>query len=734
MKINSPEDPNALFRQAFQLQQNGRMGDAELLFRKILKISPSYIGAKTMLGTICIQDNRNIEGIKLLESSLLRDPKQFWAHNSLGVGYLNTKQFQRAFSSFNKAIVHKPDYIDAYFNLAKVQRALGRFQDAVSSYTKCISIDPSHADAYINRGTIFLEDLHQYERSLSDYQQFIKLFPSSSYGFYNSANALKAIGKHSAALVDYDHAIELKPDYAEAYVNRGSSFYDLKQYDAALVDYDYAIELKPDYADAYVMRGAVFFVLKKYDAALIDYDRVIKLELGKDRILGDFLITKMFLCDWVNYQQLLNQLKNKILKNNKVSSPFQVLSLIDNPKIQKHSAESYIKEECPISDLLPKLEKRSKHAKIRIGYFSADFREHPVSYLTAELFESHNRDQFEVIAFSFGVDTQDNLRKRLEKGFDHFIDVQDKTDQEIAMLAREMEIDIAIDLGGFTQDSRTNIFAMRAAPIQLSYIGYLGTMGADYFDYLIADPILIPQDQQQYYSEKIVYLPYYQVNDNKREISDKVYSREELGLPLKGFVFCCFNDVYKISPSIFDSWMRIMGAVKGSVLFLLDANETATKNLIKEAEARGVNSDRLFFAKRLPLPEYLARYRMADLFLDTLPYNAGTTASDALRMGLPVLTQMGQSFASRMAASVLNAVGLPELITTTQEEYESLAISLAKIPVEIQKIKNKLAANLPASDLYNTQKFTRNIESAYRSMYQRYQNDLPTDHIYVDCI
>ena len=725
---------NILFQQAFQFQQNGNLKEAEILYTKIIQISPAHLGAKTMLGTIYIQSKRDQEGIKLLEYSLRKDPKQFWAYNSLGLGFLNTKQYQKALFSFNKAIGIKPDYIDAYFNIGKTQRELGRYDDAIQSYSKCLALNPRYADALINRGNVYLQDLHENERALSDFQQFLKLSPEAWYGFYNLGNALKALQDYDLAIENYQLAIQLNPDFFDSYLNAGVALDKLKRYDLALKNYELVIALNPNYAEAHANYGDTLRSLNKHDEALKNYHSAFKLKPGIDFLPGSFIHTKMHLCDWENYEGLVSEFINELEPSRMTSVPFNVLSLTDNPKIQRFHTENYVNKKLPLSYRLSKLSKYSMHSKIRIAYFSADFREHPVSYLTAELFELHDRDRFEVIAFSFGVDTQDNLRKRLEKGFDQFIDVKDKTDQEIAILAREMEIDIAIDLGGFTQDSRTNIFAMRAAPIQLSYIGYLGTMGAEYFDYLIAEPTIIPQDQQQYYSEKIVYLPSYQVNDTKREISNRVFTPEELGIPRNGFVFCCFNNIYKITPSTFDSWMRILKGVDQSVLFLLDANETATKNLKKEAEARGVSSDKLVFAKHLPLPEYLARYRIADLFLDTLPYNAGTTASDALRMGLPVLTQMGQSFASRMAASLLNAVGLPELITTTQEEYESLAISLAKNPVEIQKIKNKLAANLPASDLYNTQKFTRNIEAAYQSMYQRYQNDLPPDNIYVVCI
>jgi predicted O-linked N-acetylglucosamine transferase (SPINDLY family) len=439
----------------------------------------------------------------------------------------------------------------------------------------------------------------------------------------------------------------------------------------------------------------------------------------------------MHLCDWNNFDALIHKITERILNQQTIVTPFVILALIDKPEIHKQSTKIYIEREYPANTILTTILKYSKHQKIRIGYFSADFREHAVSYLTAELFESHDRDQFQIFAFSFGPNTSDKLKTRLENGFDQFFDVQNKTDLEVALLARHFEIDIAVDLGGLTANCRTGIFAFRAAPIQLSYIGYLGTMGTDYYDYLIADPVIIPKDYQQYYSEKIVYLPSYQVNDTKREVSEKKFTRSELGLPDSGFVFCCLNNTYKITPSTFDSWMRILLIVEGSVLLLLETNQKSKDNLKKEAEARGVNADRLIFVKILPQHEYLARYRIADLFLDSWPYNAGTTASDALRMGLPLVTLIGKSFASRMAASLLNSVGLPELITLTPETYESLAIELATNPQKLADIKTKLANNLSTCLLYNTKLFTQHIESAYQVIYQRYQDDLAPDNIYV---
>jgi protein O-GlcNAc transferase len=681
---------------ALTLCQTGQLLEAKKIYSKLIKAIPSNSEVLTNLGTIELQLGNFESGVKFLKKSISINPNQPHAISNLGNRLLELGCYIDAISYYDKAILINSGFVSAYYNKGKALTKLNDFEGAINCYNKAIEIAPDYLMAYINLGVI-LNELKRYEEAICQFNFAIKLEPYFSEAYYNLGVSLDIQKRYGDALANYDRAIQLKPDYAEAFKNRGATFHELKRYDDALANYDRAIQLKPE----------------------IDY------------LLGDLIHTKMLLCDWENYNQFLNKLIDKTENNEKVSSPFVVLTLTDNPKIQKHSAEIFVKEKHPVSAALPKIKKHLKHQKIRIGYFSADFCNHPVSYLTAELFELHNRDQFEIFAFSFGVNTQDPLRQRLEKSFDQFIDVREKSDEQIALLAREIGIDIAVDLGGFTQGYRVNIFAMRAAPIQVSYIGYLGTMGAEYFEYLVADQFLIPQDKQQCYSEKIVYLPSYQVNDSQREVSEKIFTREEVGLPENSFVFCCFNSIYKITPATFDSWMRILNEVDDSVLLLLDDNETATKNLKKEAVSRGIDANRIVFGKHMPLPEYLARYRIADLFLDTLPYNAGTTASDALRVGLPVLTQMGESLASRIAASLLKAVGLPELITTIPKAYESLAIELATNPGQLRKIKNKLVSNLPTSPLYNTNLFTQHIEFAYQEMYQHYQDELSPDHIYI---
>jgi predicted O-linked N-acetylglucosamine transferase (SPINDLY family) len=439
----------------------------------------------------------------------------------------------------------------------------------------------------------------------------------------------------------------------------------------------------------------------------------------------------MHTCDWKDFGINVLELSRKIQNNIKASTCLPVLALPISLSDKRKVAELWSDDKYPYNSSLGPISKTPSKSKICIGYYSADFHTHPVSILSVGLFEHHDKSKFELIAFSMSTEAHDEMRERIAKSFDQFIDVSSMSDKEVAILSRKLGVDIVVDLGGHTQNGRTGIFSFRAAPIQLSYIGFLGTMGAKYYDYLIADKTIIPVKSQVYYSEKIVYLPSYQVNDSKQEISSIALSRQALNLPSSGFVYCCFNANYKITPSTFDGWMRILKSVPESVLLLYAENQSAAENLKMEAEKRGVNPARLIFGEKLIRSQYLARFRSADLFLDTLPYNAGATASDALWAGLPVLTCMGESFASRVAASLLFAIGLPELVAETTNEYEELAIELATNPAKLKAIKDKLASNRLTTPLFNTALFTKHIEAAYTEMYERHQADLLPDHIYI---
>ena len=635
-----------------------------------------------------------IDAVKNLNKDFPNVPLLF---NILGACYQALKQLDTSVEMFKTAISIKPDYAEAHFNLGVVLKILGYPKLAVESYKKAIALFPNYLSANNNLG-----------------------------------NALKQIGNLEEAVISYQNAITIKPDFAEAHNNIGIVLKDLGRLSESVKSYETAISINPKFYDAHFNLGNSLRDLNQRDQALKSYEAAHELKPDEDYILGNILHTKMHLSIWDGLSKNLLDLIKNINNGEKVIGPFALMALLDDPIVLRKATEIYANDKFPKSYALPKIDHHPKHKKIRIGYFSADFREHPVSTLTVELYEGHDRNQFEVYAFSYGPDTIDEMNLRVKAGVDYFYDVKVMSYKDVALLGRSLELDIAIDLGGFTQNARTGIFAISVAPIQLSYIGYLGTMGVDYYDYLIADQTIIPEQSQKHYSEKIVYLPSFQANDSKQSQAVTSFTRQDLGLPSKGFIFCCFNNTYKITPLALDSWAQILKKVEGSVLLIFASNESAQINLTKEISLRNIDPSRLILGEHLPRPEYLGRYQVADLFLDTHPYNAGTTSSDALRMGLPVLTRLGNSFASRMGSSILNAINLPELITTSQKEYEALAIELATNPKKLKAIKDKLAKNLPSAPLYDTPAFTKHLESAYKTMYDRYHEGLKPEHIYVE--
>jgi predicted O-linked N-acetylglucosamine transferase (SPINDLY family) len=517
----------------------------------------------------------------------------------------------------------------------------------------------------------------------------------------------------------------------------------LRRLEDKLAAYDKDIARKPDDADGYVNRGRVLVRLKRYEDALASFGAAIALNSDYEFLRSSVLHTKMRTCDFSNIEIEFAQITESIMRGEKTGCPFHMLAISSSLEVLRKTAEIWTRREHPSHAALPSIPKRPARQRIRIGYFSADFCNHPSTHLMAELIEQHDRSKFEVIAFSFGPERNDEMRRKSMTIFDEFIDVRNMSDKEVALLSRNLAIDIAVDVMGLHFGARTDIFALRAAPIQVNYKTYPGTMGAEYIDYIVADPIVIPEESKQHFCEKILYLPnsyaywrpYHrgnQVNDTKRLISDKAFTRGTLGLPPTGFVFCCFNGNFKITPRVFDCWMRILKRVEGGVLWLLEDNAKAASNLRMEASKRGIDATRLIFAKHIPVDEHIARYQFAHLFLDTTPYNAHATASEALWAGLPVLTQIGTAFAGRVAASLLKAIGLPELITESQSEYEARAIELAMSPEELSAIKDKLARNRLTTSLFDTERYTRHLEAAYQAIYERYHAELPPDHMYVE--
>jgi predicted O-linked N-acetylglucosamine transferase (SPINDLY family) len=759
-----PKNPQLLTGLGTLTLQQGNPEQAQILLEKSLKVMPKQEDAQLYRGIALAQLNRldeawvcytrtikinqhnprvyNLRGfvsqkLKQFENAIVDYDKAiaFTAedatiYNNRGNSLQELQRFTEAIASFERAIALNENYPEAYFNLGNVQKELLQLDDALQSFNKAIALNAAFVAAHNNLG-LTLFSLGKFSEALLSFDQAITLEPHFAQAYNNRGLTLDRLRQFELARHSFEQALNLKPDYAEAWHNHGDALLHLNYKADAVHSYERAIACKPDYTEAYSSRGLMLDELKQYPAAIASYDQAIAINPDFPFLGGQRLYSKMQICDWQGMEQDVAELIARIERAESAYTAFTVMAVTDSLPIQRKVAETWTANKCPAMSILPALVKYPPHDKLRIAYFSMDFRNHAVALLTAELFEKHDRSRFEIMAFSFGPDTQDEMRVRLESSFDRFVDIRHLSDQQAAQLARDMAIDIAVDLAGHTGDCRTGIFAMRAAPIQLSYIGYLGTMAAEYMDYLLADEVLIPQSARSHYVEKIVYLPSYQVNDRQRRIADTVYTRQQLGLPERSFVFCCFNNNFKITAAVFSSWMRILNRVPGSVLFLYAENDYAEQNLKKAALACGIDAGRLVFGKPLPLPEYLARYRVADLFLDTMPYNGGATASDALWAGLPVLTRTGEAFASRIAASLLTAIDLPELITATVEEYEAVAIDLATHPEKMAAIKYKLAQNRLATPLFDSQGFTQYLEQAYSQMYQRYLDDLPADDIYI---
>lgn len=721
-----------MLQQATKAFQDKNFDDADLILKIILQVDSENFQALYILGFIKASQSKFGEATDYLARAARIQPNDASLQYNLAKALADLGNDKDALVHHKKAVTLAPNNPDAWINYGLSSSNLGRYDDALTHYDKALSLNPGHAEAWSNKGNA-LSELKRIEEALTHYNKALILKPDYAEAWSNLGIALKELKRFEEALVHYDKALSLKPDYAEAWSNRANILFELKRFDEALACYEKALSLKPDYAEAWSNKGNIFKELKRYEQAIVHYDKALSIKSDIDWVYGSLIHVRNKICSWLYLPESLKKMATKIIANERIVTPFTLITLNDHALLHKKSAEIFIESKYPSNFILGAIPKHSKGQKIKIGYFSADFHNHATGYLMAELFELHDKNKFELVGFSFGPMANDEIRKRLKKSFDQFIEVSNNSDMEIALLSRSLNIDIAVDLKGFTQDSRTGIFANRAAPIQVNYLGYPGTMGADYMDYIIADKTIIPVESQQCYSEKIVYLPNsYQVNDRKRFISERQFTRHELGLPENGFIFCCFNNNHKILPATFDGWMRILKAVDGSALFLYAENEWVEQNLRSEAIASGVDGARLVFAERVALSEHLARHRQADLFLDTLPYNAHTTASDALWAGLPVLTLMGESFASRVAASLLNAIGLSELITSNQEEYEELAIELAMNPNKLSDIKFKLERNRLTTQLFDTPLFTKNIEAAYIKIYDRYQNDLQPENIFIN--
>jgi predicted O-linked N-acetylglucosamine transferase (SPINDLY family) len=760
-----PREPNALHSLALIESAAGNLTEAAQLMARSLAVQPDNIQFIQNYVTVLCQLGRFETAGAECAKGLGHDRGNVYLHYVLAGALLKQGKFEESLAAFDRLLALEPHHVPAMTERGSVLLELGRLDAARESAERAIALQPGYAEAYLNKG-ILLGLVRQHAEALASFDIALKLNPTLPYAWSGRGNVLfdlrrlgeagaayeRAIGiqpklaegwlglgnvffelkRFDEALAAYDRATGIQPNLAAGWLGRGNVLFDLRRFEDALAAYDKALAFDPESAEAFAGRGNVFSILKRHGDALAAYDKAFSLKPDLTGLEGDRIRARFQICDWEGLEADCEHLVQSVRDGKPASSPFAFLGTGAAGADELACARAWTSRRYPASGQPLSSGAPYAHDRIRIAYVSADFREHPVSYLITGVFERHDRARFDITGISIGADDGSPVRRRLEKSFDRFIDASALGIEEIARRIREGEIDILVDLNGFTQNARPQIFARRPAPLQVNYLGFPGTMGADYIDYIIADPVLSPEAHRANYKEKVVRLPHsYLPHDAaSRVISEQPLARRDYGLPERGFVFCCFNNAYKLNPRLFASRMRILKAVEGSVLWLSRDNDAAIANLRKHAQAAGIDPSRLVFADRVASSaEHLARHRLADLFLDTLPYNAHTTASDALWAGLPVLTEIGGTFAGRVAASLLTAIGLPELIAVSEEEFERLAVELANDPVRLAAIGARLAENRHAKPLFDTSLYVSHLEQAYEAMVGRLRRGQAPDHI-----
>jgi protein O-GlcNAc transferase len=696
-------------RLAKKMANEGCLGDAKRTYQDILVKFP--------------KNKRAIDGLKGLaggpvgKASKVQEPPENQQQSIINL--YSQGQLQRALEQVEILLQQFPSSSFLYNISGAVYKELGQLDACVEAYSKALAIKPDDAEVYSNMGNA-LQDQGKLDEAIEAYNKALAIKPDYADAYYNMGNALQEQGKLEEAIEAYNKSLSIQPDNAEAYSNMGATLQEQGKLKYSIEAFSNALTLQPDNAEAYNNMGLTLKDQGKLEEAIAAFNKALAIQPDYEAARGQKLHQLAHICDWDAIGKD-STLIPSLGTSEKFVPPFVMLSLEDAPDSHRIRSEVYAKAMYPQRPLpLPALPSK-KPKRIRIGYFSADFHNHATMYLMAKVFAAHDRQKFEVYAYSYGPDANDQMRQVLIKSVDVFEDVREMGFKDTALRSRQDKIDIAVDLKGHTQDQRLGIFAYRPAPTQISYLGYPGTIGAEFIDYIVADPVVVPSNRRRAYSEEIIYLPHtYQPNDDKRVISQKVTTKADMGLPEDGFVFCCFNSNYKISPAEFDIWMRLLGKVNGSVLWLLKSNRWAEQNLQREAEKRGIQANRLVFAEKLPHDQHLGRQKHADLFIDTFNVNAHTTASDALWAGLPIVTKLGQGFAARVAGSLLTAVGLTELITENEQDYEALILELATNPVKLANVREKLAVNRLSQPLFDTQQYTKHLEDAYQQAYQNY--------------
>jgi len=788
---------SSLLEQASSFHRTGNIKEAETIYKKIINESPNSFEANHALGAINLQLRNYKESISWTKKAINVNSKHHAPYNNLGASYLALEEFYNAISAFSEAIKIKPDYAQAYNSLGITYKKLEQYDNAIINYNKAIKLKPDYAEVYNSLGIILIEkkefklsevnfnkaiklkpnytevysnlgflylklkkydqaidyckkalklnphftqtyltlgaiylDLEKFEKALNNYNEAIKIKPDHADAYSDIGLVYKVLKKYETSIEYLNKAIKLKPDYALAYNNLGTVYFEQKKFEESLNCFNKTIKIKSDYAEAYFNRGVLYAATKKQPLAIQDIYKALKLEPENSSRLAFLLGWKNEICEWDDLKTIISTLTKKIIKENSKEYPSHpLLNHIDSLDTFKQLLDLDSNKQ-----RFSKLIQKSKKKKINIGYFSGDFKLHPVGLIVSKLFSFHNKNEFEISGFSSNPEhnPDDKITKEILNSFDKFYDISEKSDEEIMSDVKNFSLDIAIDLSGFTNYNRTSLFRKKIAPIQVNFLGYPGTIGK-FNDYIIADKYVIPEKSKKFYFEKIFYMPnFFLPNNNKESPPDDTLNKKSLNIPENSFVFSCFNNRTKINPFIFNCWMRILKKVNNSVILFVEFDSYAKENLKKEALKRNINPNRLIFSPLIDFDKRLLRYKFCDLFLDTFPYTAHSTASECLWSGTPLLTLVGESFQSRVSFSLLKNLEMDELITYSIEEYEKKAVDISSNKLLLEQIKNKLIQSIKKTSIFNMANYVKNIEKGYLEIYKRKQEERDPDDIYIN--
>jgi protein O-GlcNAc transferase len=693
-------------------------------FRAAIALEPKNPRAHNNLGRALAALGERAAAIDCYRQAIALDARYTIAHNNLGIELAEERRLDEALSCYERATQLSPGFGEAHSNRGNVLMRLNRNLEALACEDRALELEPLNSTFHCNRGNALLR-LRRFPEALTCFEVALRLHPELPEGFNGRGGALRELQQLEAALACFDRAIDVKPDYVDPLNNKANVLLCLERFEEMLPWCERLLALRKDYAPALYYRGIALKNLAREPEAIECFQHLLKCHPDHPLGAGYLLYAAAMICDW-SHERLLASTLAALRKGEVVVSPFILLGLSGDAALQRECAQSHVRQAHAEPPEPVWRGERWRKDKIRVAYVSADLRDHAVSYLMAGVFEKHDRERFVTMGVALRPALGTPFGMRVVQSFDMWVDVHEASDLKVAQTLRDLEVDVAVDLMGYTRGERLNIFRHRFAPVQMSYLGYPATTGTTFHDYILADDFVIPEEYRQHYTEHVIYLPEcFQANDDRRLIAEHRPTRAEAGLPEGTFVFCSFNNSYKLSPAQFDIWCRLLRSVPDSVLWIVADHDAAQANLRREAQARGVAPERLIFARRVPYEDHLARLPLADLFLDSLPFNAGTTASDALWAGVPVLTCSGEAFAARMAGSLLRAIGLPELITHTAQEYEALAVRLANAPGELAALRARLAANRSSHPLFDTERFCRHLESAYLTAHERQQRAEP---------